>query len=368
MTGLAFFCVHSLRAADPADDAYRRGYANLTSNQFAEASAWFQTATATTNAARAAAAWLALGESHYAAKQWSDAIAAYDVVLLKYPTSGHAPRALCSRGFAEFQGGRTNDALATLCAFTNRYPRHALAPTAAASIDTLRRVLAAQAKRRDAEAIAADLAQIDALSKTGKFSEASAAARRFLRARPDHAQAPALRYLAAHCAFQAREYAVAVDAYRDYIADRPYASLSTAALELGSALRALNRFGEAAELYAALPGADADWLCADSLYQAKRYAQAFDRYKVWGRTSTNAEQVARATLAMGDCLVAQEKWHDAELTFRRVEVQPSSGNLRPVALERLIRLYATTGRSNLVTRTQADLFRRFPDEAKTGVR
>lgn len=66
------------------------------------------------------------------------------------------------------------------------------------------------------------------------------------------------------------------------------------------------------------------------------------------------------TLAMGDCCAALQNWEEAERLFLSVEALLASEALRPVALDRLAGLYASTGQTNQAARARAELLRRFP--------
>lgn len=347
--------------ADPAADAYRKGYASLTANRYSEAAAFFKDATHTTNATAQAVAWLGQGEAFYGAKQWDDAIAAYDMLLKSYPKSPHAARALYARGLAEFQAGRLPAALNALSSFITRYPNHPLAATAIASTGTLTRALNAQVKLREYEKVTHDLTEINALSHSEKAVETATAVRLFLQAHPDHPQAAALRYLAANCALRAKDYTLAVSAYRDFLAHDPqHAQNRQARIELGNALYALGLFSEASDVYATASGTDAQFLCADSLVKAKRFEEALTRYQALMKHSLDPAKTARATLAMGDCYAALKKWEEAEHAFLSVEVLLTSDALRPIALDHLANLYENKGQPDKAATVRKELKRRFP--------
>lgn len=348
--------------ADPATDAYRQAHACLASNRFAEAAERFEAAAATTNAAAAAAAWLGRGEALFGAKRFDGAIAAYDRLLSAFPDSPLAPNALCGRGFAEAQAGRLPEALATFKALADRFPGHALAATAGASAGAISRTLAARERQRAAAALARDTASINAPLSEGKFAEAGAAAERFLLAHPDAANLADVRLLAADCALRAKNFPNAQDAYRRFLTLHPgHAQAPRAWLELGKALRALGRHAEAADAFgraADLPQAAQQQ--AECLSRAGRHEEAFRLYEALARASTNSQERARMTLAMGDCCAALQKWEEAERLFLSVETLHASEALRPVALDRLAGVYARAGQTNQADRARSELLRRFP--------
>lgn len=348
--------------ADPATEAYRQAHACLISNRFAEAAARFEAAAATTNAAAAAAAWLGRGEAFFGAEQWADAIAAYDKLLATYPESPLVPNALCARGFAETKADRLSQALATFQSFLARHPTHALAPTAAASTGTLSRALAAIQRQKAEEALARETAELNAYVRAGRHREAAEAAERFLLAHPGAANLDEVRLLAAECAFRAEDFARAQTAYRRFLSlHAGHAQAARAWFELGKTLQALARFAEAADAFAHVKdNGQARALQAESLFKAGRHEESLRLYEALSRASTNKQEQARMTLAMGDCCAAQQKWAEAERLFLSVETLHVSDALRPVALKRLVDLYARAGQTNLAERTRAELRRRFP--------
>jgi len=363
---IVFVALASVKAlpvlADSAADSYRKGYASLSANRYTEAAAFFKDATRTTNATAAAAAWLGQGEAFYNAKQWEAAIAAYDALLKGYPQSQHAARALYARGLAEFQAGRLSTALTNLSLFVEHYPKHPLASTAIASTGTLSRTLAAQVKQREYEMMARDLAQINALSHDVKAAETATAVRLFLQAHPDHPQSATLRYLAANCALRAKDYALAVSAYRDFLAHHPqHAQNRQARLELGQSLSAQGLFGEAADIYATASGTDAQFLCADSLVKAKRLDEALKLYQTLANHSPDAGKAAQVTLAMGDCYAALKKWSEAERAFLSVQASQTADALCPIALDHLASLYDNIGQTDNAAIVRQELKRRFPN-------
>ena len=349
--------------ADPAADAYRRGYACLTSNRYSEAAAFFQTACATTNPVSAAAAWLARGEALYGLKQWDGASAAYGNLLKNYPASPHVVRALYARGCAEYQAGQLQQARATFSDFIARNPKHALAATAAASSDAITRTLAAQSKQRETEETARTFSAINAFARDGKFADAADAARRFLLAHPEHPQSAELRYLAANSALRAKDYSQAVTAYRDFLARHPkHAQASKAQLELGGALQALARYGEAADVYATASGAEAPLLCAENLFKAGRYEQALDRYQALAKRASDPDVATHAAIATGDCYAALKQWKTAESVYLNAAGRLSSDDAqRPHALAHLATLYESMGQTNQAARAREGLKRRYPN-------
>lgn len=348
--------------AGPADDAYRQAHACLTSNRFAEAAALFQTATAATNATSAAAAWLGRGEALFSAKQWGDAVRAYNALLAAYPESPLAPNALCARGFAELRAGRLADAHATFQSFAARHPGHALAATAAAAAETLSRTLAARDKQRAEAALARETAAINDGMQSGKWAEAAAAAERFLAAHPEASNVAEVRFIAASAAFRANDFPRAQKAYRLFLEQHPrHAQAPRAWLELGKALQALSLYGEAATAFAhANDRAQAAPLQAECLLKAGSTAEALRLYETLAQTAADKEERARAALALGDCYAAQEKWEEAERLFLSVETLHASEALRPVALGRLAGLYERAGQTNRAARARAELRRRYP--------
>jgi TolA-binding protein len=319
--------------ADPAADAYRDARAHLVARRFAEAADGFRKATQTTNAV-AAAAWFGLGEASYGLKRWDEAIAAYGTVLARHPDAPFAPNALYSRGQAEFHAGRQEDALATFLAFKGRYPAHALASSCASAADSLAATLRAQAQREELARIAGELAAIDAAVRNGKFTEARAAASRFLDAHPAHARAAELRHLMATCACRATQYAEAAEDFRVFLQHHPRHALAAAA----------------------------QMRLAECLLKAERYDEAREAFGALAETREDPQEKARATLALGDCDAAQSRWEDAERAYLNVEVLQASEALRPVALKRLAELYDMMGRPDKARRAREDLRRRYPGE------
>ncbi len=327
------FIVSLTALAAPAADAYRQAHAHLAAHRYAEAAALFQTATATTNAAAAAGAWLGRGEALYGAGQWDAAIAAYDTLLKTCPSSPLAPNALCSRGFAEHRAGQLRQALATFTAFKTQYPNHALTPACAASIDKISRTLVSQAEQQAVAAVAGELAAVNAFMRSSQFAEARDNAERFLKAHPEHPQAAELSYLSATCDYRSKEYTRAAETYRLFLDRHPqHAQASMARDQL-----------------------------ADCLMQVKRYDDARGLYAQIARDTSDPQKKARATLALGDCLTAQQQWDEAELLYLNVEVLQGCDSLRPVALARLAALYEKMGQPDKARRTREDLRRRYPN-------
>ena len=334
---LIFFCMLALAtfsvSADPAADAYREARAHLVAHRYAEAALRFETATATTNASAAAAAWFGRGEALYGMGKWDDAIAAYATLLKRYPTSPFAPNALCARGHAEQQSGRLPQALATFTTFRAQYPTNALSSSCATAIEKITRAIDAQTRQQARAAITQELAAINALLRTEKFAESSSAAERFLQAHPGHPQTAELRYLIATCAYRSRDYSRAADAYRAFLECHPQHART----------------------------AEARGQLADSLFRAERFDEARSFYTALREETTDPQEEARVTLALGDCDAAQKKWDAAERAYLGVEVLQGCDALRPVALERLAALYEKMGQPDKAQRTREDLRRRYPN-------
>jgi TolA-binding protein len=362
--GLLFILLAPVRlTADPTDDAYRLARACLTSNRFTEAATHFEAAASSTNATIAAAAWLGRGEALYSVKQWDAAISAYNTVLTAYPESPLAPNALCARGFAETQLARLPQAQATFTSFLERFPSHALAATATASGRAIAQTLEAQAKQKAEAALARETAYINTCMLNKRFLDAAHAAERFLLAHPDTAHRAELSLIAANCAFRAGDLARAQNAYRTFLSQHPQHAQATCAwFELGKILDARSLYDEAASAFEkAKDNAESAARQADSLFKAGRTTDALRLYETISHASTDKLEVARTTLAMGDCYAAQEKWAEAERFFLSVETLHASETLRPIALDRLTALYERMGQTNLATRTRAERHRRFPD-------
>ncbi len=323
----------SLRAADPAADAYRQAHAHLAAHRYAEAAALFQAAAATTNAQAAAAAWLGRGEALYGAGQWAAAIGAYDTLLKTCPASPLAPDALCARGFAEHRAGRLPQALATFTAFKSQYPRHPRAGACTASIEIISRTLASRAQQQAVAAVTRELAAINSFMRKEQFTEARDAAERFLLTRPDHPQAADLRFLIATCDARSKDYTRAAESYRTFLDRHPqHARAATARDSL-----------------------------AECLFQAGRYEDARKLYEELVRDAADPQQEAHATLALGDCAAAQQRWDEAERLYLSVEVLQGCEALRPAALSRLADLYDKMGQPDKARRTREDRRRRYPN-------
>lgn len=355
--------VAAAASADPASDAYRKGYESLKAKRYAEAAAFFQTASASTNRENAAAAQLAQGEALFALKQWDAASGAYGALVSRFPDSPHAARALYARGCAEFQAGRLPEARATFAAFAARHPRHELAARAEAEARSIDRTLAAQAARAETEAVAQAFASINALTQERKYAEAADAAHRFLKERPAHPQCADLLYIEADCARRAKNNQQAADAYRAFLERCPsHAKAAQARLELGRTLGDLGRHAEAADVFEASGATNATQLCAESLFKAGRYAQALERYqRLASQCDSNAPASAGTALAIGDCYAAQKQWESAERTYLSVENRQSADELRPEAIARLAGLYDAMGQTNRAAITREGLKRRYPN-------
>lgn len=317
--------------AAATEDAYRQAHAHLAAHRYAEAAAGFEIATATTNAAAAASAWLGRGEALYQLKQWDASIAAYDALLKAYPDSPLAANALYARGYAEHQAGRLQQALATFTAFEAKYPAHAFASACATSAERISRTLEAHARQQAAAALTCDLAAINLFLREEKFAEASVAAELFLKEHPDTPQATELRYLTADCAYRATNYVRAVEAYRLFTDRHPQD--------------------------ARVPAARAR--LADSLFQTARYDEARTLYEALAKAATDPQEKARMTLALGDSLAALKKWDEAERLYRDIEVLQDCDALRPAALGRLAELYDKSGQPEKARSTREDLRRRY---------
>lgn len=318
--------------ADPAADAYREARAHLSANRYAAAAARFEDATATTNAAAAAAAWFGRGEALYNLQQWDGAIAAYDTLLKRLPASPLAPQALFARGHAEHQAGRLPQALATFTTFQKHYPTNALAQSCTTLIGRISNALEVQARQQAVAALTLELTAINTAVRAEKFGEAIPAIERFMHAHPEHPQTADLRYLLATCAYRTQAYGRAAELYRAFLDNHPQ-----------HARAAVARTQQ-----------------ADSLLQAGRYADALSLYKQLADEAPDPQAEARATLAIGDCYAAQQKWEDAERAFLSVEVLQGIDALRPVALNRLASLYDKMGQPDKARHTREDLRRRYP--------
>lgn len=332
LTPLAFLAPPAALAAGSAADAYREARAHLAARRYEEAAARFEAAAATTNAAAAAAAWFGRGKALYGAKRWEAAIAAYDALLKTCPEGALAPNALYSRGHAEHQAGHLERALATFTEFKRRYPDHALAAASALSINTLSLALEAQARQQSVAAVTRELAAINASVHAEKYEEARAAAERFLQAHPGHPQAADLRYLAATCAYRAKDFVRAAEGYRAFLAGHPQHARAAAAREQ----------------------------LAESLFRAGRFDEALLLYEALAIEADTPQAEARATLAIGDCHAAQQKWDEAERDYLSVEVLQGCDALRPVALGRLADLHEKKGQPEKARQLREERNRRYP--------
>ena len=78
----------------------------------------------------APAAQFYIGTLYDRAKQYEDAVQAYDAVLERYAENPHTPDALYRKGAALMAAGRRTDAATEFKDFLERYPSHSLAPKA----------------------------------------------------------------------------------------------------------------------------------------------------------------------------------------------------------------------------------------------
>ena len=320
-------------SADPAAEAYRDARALLSADRKAEAAARFEAATATTNANAAAAAWFGRGEALYGLQQWAATVTAYDTLLKRYPTSPLAPQALFARGHAEHQAGRLAQAVNTFTAFQKQYPANALAPSCTALIGRISKTLEIRARQQATEKLTRELAAINAAVRTEKFDEARSIIERFMQTHPEHPQTADLRFLLATCAYRTKDYNRAAELYRLFLNKHPqHARAAVARTQL-----------------------------ADSLMRSGLYEEARVLYAQWADETQDPQEEARATLSIGDCYAAQQKWDDAERAFLSVEVLRGSDALRPIALNRLASLYDKMGQSDKARRTREDLRRRYPE-------
>ena len=331
LAGVVLFTHAAL--ADPAADAYRQAHAHLAAHRYAEAASLFQSATATTNSAAAAGAWLGRGEALFGAGQWDAAITAYETLLKTQPSSPLAPDALYARGFAEHRSGQLPLALATFTAFKKQYPTHARKAECTSAIERITRTLEAQAKLQSIAAVNLELAAINTSLREEKFTQARESAERFLLAHPEHPQAADLNVLAATCDYRANAYTRAADTYRTFLDRYPQHARASAARDQ----------------------------LADCLFQSKRYDEACGLYGEISDNASDPERKARATLALGDCHAAQQMWSEAERLYLSVEVLQGCEALRPTALARLAELYDKMGQPEKARRTREDLRRRYPN-------
>jgi tol-pal system protein YbgF len=78
-----------------------------------------------------------IGDLYDRAKQYDDAVEAFDAVLERYPENPRTPDALYMKGVELMKAGRKTDAVAEFKDFMERYPTHSLAPKAQAHLREL---------------------------------------------------------------------------------------------------------------------------------------------------------------------------------------------------------------------------------------
>jgi tol-pal system protein YbgF len=71
-----------------------------------------------------------IGECEFALKNWADAAAEYNKVVLLFPKTDYEPKALYKRGLALQQIGRTDDAVECFKRLLKEHPHHELAKSA----------------------------------------------------------------------------------------------------------------------------------------------------------------------------------------------------------------------------------------------
>ncbi|MEQ1948268.1 MAG: tetratricopeptide repeat protein [Bryobacteraceae bacterium] len=78
-----------------------------------------------------------IGDLYDRAKQYEDAVQAFDAVLERYPENSRTPDALYMKGVDLMKAGRRTDSATEFKDFLERYPTHALAPKAQAHLKEL---------------------------------------------------------------------------------------------------------------------------------------------------------------------------------------------------------------------------------------
>jgi TolA-binding protein len=289
--------------------------------------------------ARRAEALAVLGQCEMAGKRYAEAVAAWDELLSKYPTSPQAEPAAVNRVQSLYLLGRYADASTACARFTDAHPRSASRAAALyfqalalralgkddEAIAAVDRLLAADADRR--YAVDAPLIKGQALESMGKFDAAAAQYERMLAEAPPERKCDA-SYALGTVLVRAGKYDPAIKALSS-VSDGAYAK--PARLQLGLALLAADKPGEA--------------------------RAALDEV-----ARNDPERAASARYALARCDMAERKYESArEQLGQLLAVRPAPASATQIALDRAICLMelgkfdaAATELEALASRAPAD--------------
>lgn len=276
-----------------------------------------------------------LGHCRLRAEAYAPALAAFDELLAKHPTSPHVELAALSRARALYRMGKKPDALTAFDAFIKKYPNSGRRPAAeyflALSQEAVGKnaeavaVLAALLKRHPNSPFALDamLLSGQCLENLGKLDEAAAQYRRMIAAAPP-ARAADGHYSLGVVLYKAGKYVDSIKALSAALASpSPGQHAPAARFQLGLAQLAAGQAAEARKTLSAVVKADAArapkakyWLAQCDMAEGKhKSARAIlDELARARPAPANADRIAldraACALALGDHALAAGEFAD----------------------------------------------------------
>lgn len=127
-------------AAPPAPSTlFSLAYSDFTRRRYETAAKGFQTYLEKYgDTEKAAEAQFYVGECHFAEQRWTEAVDAYDKVLVRHSTSTIVPAAYLQKGMALENLGKTSEALSVYDTVVRKFPYRREANTAQSRLDALR--------------------------------------------------------------------------------------------------------------------------------------------------------------------------------------------------------------------------------------
>ena len=233
-----------------------------------------------------------LAESCYAAGQFADAIAAYDVVLQQHATSSYVPYALYGKGWSLMKSGQFDLAATDFSALIDQHGTHALKDDALFA----RGMCFRQAK---------------------KYAEAIANIDQYLNENPDAPQRADALYERGLSEALAEQPEKAADTFSELLKQFPdYPNGDKVLYELAWAYKVLSREAEASQTFASLAekypasslAAEAHFHVGENYYNQKDYASAVKAY----------EQAAKANNpALNEKVIYKLGWSQYQLAQHR---------------------------------------------------
>ncbi len=126
-------------AAAAPTKLFQLAYGDFMKRRYAQALKGFQDYLSVyPDASKAAESQYYIGECHFALKQWKDAIAAYDAVVVKYSISDMVPSAILQKGSTLEKMGETDAAIGVYETLVDKFPQKPETETAKARLEALK--------------------------------------------------------------------------------------------------------------------------------------------------------------------------------------------------------------------------------------